>query len=106
MYALYLSGEKTAWKHHTYDGARKFGNPLELTIFLHKFDIKPQKIFKQALKVDKSEVGIIEDNFLLSFTSEKGRDNGMPERPCPVLEVRRGEIQARYRSYCCGINTG
>ncbi len=36
-----------------YSAAWKFVNPLEFSIFLHKYDPKHNQIFAQILKVDK-----------------------------------------------------
>ncbi len=36
-----------------YSAAGKFVNPLEFSIFLHKYDPKHNQIFAQVLKVDK-----------------------------------------------------
>ncbi len=44
---------ETSINTKTYSAAWKFVNPLELYIFLHKYDPKHHQIFAQVLKVDK-----------------------------------------------------
>ncbi len=38
---------------YIYSAAWKFVNPLEFSIFLHKYDTKHYQIFAQVLKVDR-----------------------------------------------------
>ncbi len=45
-----------------YSAAWKFVNPLEISIFLHKYDPKHNQIFEQALKVDKENPLFIQEN--------------------------------------------
>ena len=38
---------------HIYSAAWKFVNPLDFSVFLHKYDLKHDQIFTQVLKLDK-----------------------------------------------------
>ncbi len=50
---LLLPDLRTFLHMHIYSAAWKFVNPLEFSIFLHKYDPKHHQIFAQVLKVDK-----------------------------------------------------
>ncbi len=53
---------------HIYSATGKFVNPLEFSIFLHKYDPKHNQIFAQVLKVDKDNpIKQMRHKYFLSF---------------------------------------
>ncbi len=56
------------WSNTIYSAAGKFVNPLEFSIFLHKYDPKHNQIFAQILKVDKENpIKQMRQKYFLSF---------------------------------------
>lgn len=50
-----------------YSGAWEFVNPLEFSIFLHKYELKCGQIFTQILKLDKGNQILSQDCMLCSW---------------------------------------
>ncbi len=50
---IYIKNISISLFPYIYSAAGKFVDPLEFSIFLHKYDPKHNQIFTQVLKVDK-----------------------------------------------------
>ena len=46
----------TKCSYYSHSGKKKFVNPLEFSVFLHKFDVKCDQIFMQVLITDKKNL--------------------------------------------------